>query len=164
MCSWSANMSYNSRNVKLPFLTTRCLCRGGRSASWSAIKSSNSTNVKLPFLPTRCLYQGVDLLVDLPNLNTLCVSCFASQRSFRFYERPVTSLPNKEDVSGHRWERVKGCEIVDMHIIAELKSLLPSSFSVNISKIWIVWIRIWPCYKWVLFDVWNESVAKSLQK
>ena len=37
--------------------------------------------------------RGVDLPVDLPsgrpNLNTLCNSCFASQRSFRFYERPM---------------------------------------------------------------------------
>ena len=113
--SWSANMSSNSRNVKLSFLTTRCLYWGCWSASWSANMSSNSRNVLSPFLTTRCLYQGLDLpvdlpiwvltvemsychswpldattrVVDLPNLNTLYVSCFASQRSFRFYERPV---------------------------------------------------------------------------
>ena len=39
---------------------------GGRSATSSANMSSNSTNVKLPFLTTRCHYQGVDLPVDLP--------------------------------------------------------------------------------------------------
>ena len=39
---------------------------GGRSASWSTNISCNSRNVKLPFLTTRCYYQGVDLPVDLP--------------------------------------------------------------------------------------------------
>ena len=38
---------------------------GGRCASWSANMSCNSRNVKLPFLPTRCLYWGLDLPVDL---------------------------------------------------------------------------------------------------
>ena len=93
--SWSANMSSNTRNLKLPFLATRCLywgvdlpvdlpiwpltvemsyCHswpldattGGRSATWSANMSSNTRNMKLPFLATRCLYWGVDLPVDLP--------------------------------------------------------------------------------------------------
>ena len=63
--SWSANMSSNSRNVKSPFLTTRCHYWVGRSASRSATSSanmsSNSTNVKLPYLTTRCHYLGVDL-------------------------------------------------------------------------------------------------------
>ena len=36
------------------------------SRSWSANMSSNSRNVKLPFLTTRCQYQGVDLPLDLP--------------------------------------------------------------------------------------------------
>ena len=93
--SRSANMSSNSRNVKLLFLTTRChywgvdlpldlpiwalivemwnchswpldaSTSGGRSANWSANMSS-SRNVKLPFLTTRCHYWGVDLPVDLP--------------------------------------------------------------------------------------------------
>ena len=53
----SANMSSNSRNVKSPFLTTRCQY-WGRSASRSANMSSNSSNVKLPFLTTRCQYGG----------------------------------------------------------------------------------------------------------
>ena len=58
----SANMSSNSRNVKLPFLTTRCPYWGERSASRSATSpatmSSNSRNVKLPFLTMRCHYCG----------------------------------------------------------------------------------------------------------
>ena len=37
-----------------------------RSATWSANMCSNSRNVKLPFLTTRCHYWGVDLSVDLP--------------------------------------------------------------------------------------------------
>ena len=39
---------------------------GGRSASWLANMSSNSKNLKSPFLTTRCLYWGVDLPVDQP--------------------------------------------------------------------------------------------------
>ena len=39
---------------------------GGRSASWSANMSSNSRNVILPFLTTRCHYWVVDLPGDLP--------------------------------------------------------------------------------------------------
>ena len=39
---------------------------GGRSATWSANMTSNSRNVKLPFLTTRCHYWGVDLPLDLP--------------------------------------------------------------------------------------------------
>ena len=38
----------------------------GRSATWSANMSSNSRNVKLLFLTTRCQYWGVDLPLDLP--------------------------------------------------------------------------------------------------
>ena len=82
---WSANKGSNGRNVKSPFLTTTCLYWEDRSAGWSANMSSNSRNVKLPYVSTRCLYQGVDLPDDLPNLNTLYISCFASQRSFCFY-------------------------------------------------------------------------------
>ena len=33
--------------------------------TWSANMSSNSGNVKLPFLTTRCHYQGVDLPINL---------------------------------------------------------------------------------------------------
>ena len=92
----SANMSSNSRNVKLPFLTTRChywgvdlpldlpiwavtvemwnchswpldvTTGGSRSATWSANMSSHSRNAKLLFLTTRCHYWGVDLPIDLP--------------------------------------------------------------------------------------------------
>ena len=58
LTSWSANMSSNSRNLKSPFLTTRCLYWRGRSAGWLANMSSNSRNLKSPFLTTRCLYQG----------------------------------------------------------------------------------------------------------
>ena len=32
--------------------------RGGKSTSWSVNMSSNSRNLKSPFLTTRCLYQG----------------------------------------------------------------------------------------------------------
>ena len=64
--SWSANMSCNRRNVKLPFLTTRCYYQAGRSASWSANMSSNSRNVKPPFLSNIWHYLWVDLPVDLP--------------------------------------------------------------------------------------------------
>ena len=47
-------------------LATRCLYWGHRSPSWSANMSSNSRNLKLPFLTIRCLYKGVDLPLDLP--------------------------------------------------------------------------------------------------
>ena len=40
--------------------------QGSTSASWSAYMSCNSSNVKLPFLTTRSQYQGVDLPVHLP--------------------------------------------------------------------------------------------------
>ena len=59
-------MSSNSRNLKSPFLTTRCLCQSGSSDNWSANMSSNSRNLKLPSLTTRCLYWGVDLPVEMP--------------------------------------------------------------------------------------------------
>ena len=39
---------------------------GVRSASWSAYVTCNNSNLKLPFLATRCLFQGVDLSVNLP--------------------------------------------------------------------------------------------------
>ena len=53
------NMSSNSRNLKSPFLTPRCLYQwSGWSASWSANISSNSRNLKLPSLTTRYLYWG----------------------------------------------------------------------------------------------------------
>ena len=61
--TWSANMSSNSKNVKVSLLAP---LQGGRSASWSANLSSNRRNMKLPFLATRCLYQGVDFPSDLP--------------------------------------------------------------------------------------------------
>ena len=64
--SWSANISSNSRNLKSPFLTTRCLFWRRRSAIWSANMSYNSRNLKSPFLTIRCLYLGGDLLVDWP--------------------------------------------------------------------------------------------------
>ena len=41
---------------------------GGRSANWSANICSNIRNLKSPFLTTRCLYWGVDLPVDWPIL------------------------------------------------------------------------------------------------
>ena len=46
---------------------------GGRSATWSANMSSNSRNVKLPFLTTRCHYWVVDLPVDLPLDLPICI-------------------------------------------------------------------------------------------
>ena len=64
--TWSAYISFNNRNQKLPFLATRCLYQGGRSATWSDYMRFNNRNQKLPFLATRCLYQGQDLPSDLP--------------------------------------------------------------------------------------------------
>ena len=60
---------------------------GGRSASWSANMSSNS----------KIWNCNSDPLADLPggrsaNFNTLYVSCFASQKSFHLYERPMKNL------------------------------------------------------------------------
>ena len=52
-------------NVKLPFRSIG-RSMGGRSATWSAYMSFHKRNLKLPFLATRCLYWGVDLPVDLP--------------------------------------------------------------------------------------------------
>ena len=66
--SWSANMSSNSWNLKSPFLTIRCLYWRGRSASWLANMSSNNRNVKSPFLTAKCLYWGVFLPVNWPIL------------------------------------------------------------------------------------------------
>ena len=39
--------------------------RGDKSVSWSANRSSNSRNLKLPFLTMRCLYWSLDLPVYL---------------------------------------------------------------------------------------------------
>ena len=39
---------------------------GCRSASWSAYVTCNNSNLKLPFMDTRCLYQWGDLSVNLP--------------------------------------------------------------------------------------------------
>ena len=82
--SWSAYVTCNNSNLKLPFLATRCLCQWrGRSVAvpiWAVTISKNNygypldanmtcnnSNVKLSFLATRCLYwRGVDLPVDLP--------------------------------------------------------------------------------------------------
>ena len=63
-----ANMSSNSGNLILPFLTTTFHYWGDTSARRSANMSSSSRNVKLPFLTTRCLYWGVDLPGGLPIL------------------------------------------------------------------------------------------------
>ena len=73
----SANMSSNSTHVKLSLLTTRRQYWGGRSATWFG-------QVLVQLLVTRYQYRGGG---DLQNLNTLHVSCFTSQRSFRLYER-----------------------------------------------------------------------------
>ena len=74
--TWSVNMTSNSRNVKLLFMTTRCYWGVGpasRSATWSANMTSNSRNVKLPFLTTRCHYWGVvDLPLDLQIWPLIC--------------------------------------------------------------------------------------------
>ena len=94
--SWLANISSNGRNLKSPFLTTRCLHQWGyllvvlsiwaltveisshhswspdafyqwdRSASWSANMSSDIRNLKSPFLTTGRIYWGVNLPVDQP--------------------------------------------------------------------------------------------------
>ena len=75
-------MSCDNRNLKLPFLATRCQL-GGTSARRS--------RVDLPNLATRCHYGGVhlpaDSRVDLPNLSSLAVLCFASQKVFSYYIR-----------------------------------------------------------------------------
>ena len=55
---WSAYMTCNNSNLKLPVLATRCLYQGGTSASWSAYMTCNNSNLKLPFLATRYLYLG----------------------------------------------------------------------------------------------------------
>ena len=62
----SVNMSSNSRNLKSPFLITRCLYQWDRSASWSANMSSDIRNLKSPFLTTGRIYWGVNLPVDQP--------------------------------------------------------------------------------------------------
>ena len=94
--SWSANISSNSRNLKLPSLTTRYLYWGvdlpvempiwaltveiSSHHSWPldtstggvdlpvdlANMSSNNRNVKSPFLTAKCLYWGVFLPVNQP--------------------------------------------------------------------------------------------------
>ena len=75
---WSSSMSSNSRNITLPFLTTRIHYWGVDLpvdlpiwavtvvSTWSANISSNSWNLILPLLTTRCYYWGVYLSVDLP--------------------------------------------------------------------------------------------------
>ena len=51
-------MRFNNRNMKLAFLTTRCIYWGIRSAPWSAYMSFDNRNLKMPFFATRCLYWG----------------------------------------------------------------------------------------------------------
>ena len=54
---WLPNTSHNiSHNAFV----------GDRSASWSPYMSCDNRNLKLPFLATRCQTQGVDLPLDLP--------------------------------------------------------------------------------------------------
>ena len=70
----------SNRPNLVPVLATRCLY-------WRGTFELRSTGPNLvPVLATRCLYWGYtsDLSAKRTseNLNTLCISCFASQRSF----------------------------------------------------------------------------------
>ena len=84
----SANMSSNSRNVKSPFLTTTCQYWGGgldlplHLPIWALTvemwnRHWNCHSDALADLPG----------VDLPILNTLYVSCFASQKVLSFIRK-----------------------------------------------------------------------------
>ena len=60
-------------------------CMTYLSNSWPANEQMQSWPDIVLLLTTRCLYRGVhlsDVLGTSENLNTLCVLCFASQRSF----------------------------------------------------------------------------------
>ena len=93
--SWSAIMSSNSRNLILPFLTTRCNYKGVDllvdlpiwaltvEASWSANMSSNSRNVISPFLTTRSHYRG---------LGYICLSMAFSIAFFRMWRWPYVVM------------------------------------------------------------------------
>ena len=67
----------------------------------------------LPFLSSRCLYQGVRLSSDVPgtfeNLNTLCISCFASLRSFlRKTNQPrITTTKKKQKTKTKNKKKTK---------------------------------------------------------
>ena len=61
--SWSAYMTCNNSNLKLPFLALDASTWGGGTSATAYVTCNNR---KLPALATRCLYWWGDQPVDLP--------------------------------------------------------------------------------------------------
>ena len=77
--SWPLDASTICHLGEISYHHTWALPLGSRSATWSANMTSNSRNVKLPFLTTRCHYWGVDLPLDLQIWHLIWHSSNASE-------------------------------------------------------------------------------------
>ena len=143
----SANMSSNSRNVKLPFLTSRWHYCGVRSATPSVNMISNSRNVKLPFLTTRWHYQGVYLPLHLPiwALTVEMWNCHSwpLDATTGGWGRSATSSANMTSNS----RNVKlpflttRCHYWGVDLPLDLPLHLP---------IWALTVEMWNCHSWPL--------------
>ena len=101
-------------NVKLIWCSSDTSTGGyiwlSNAFSIAFLKMSSWPDVVL-LLTTRCLYWGVhlsDILGTSENLNTLCISCFASQRSFLWKTNEIkisNSSSSSNDKIGHNISR-----------------------------------------------------------
>ena len=146
---------------------------GGRSVSWSAYMTCNNSNLKLPFLATRCLYWGVDLPVDLPiwPVTIAIWNCHswpldASTRGVHLSVNlpiwPETieiwnchSWPLDASTGGGRsasWSAYMTCNNSNLKLpflATRCLYLGWGDLSVNL-PIWPVTIAIWNCHSWPL--------------
>ena len=136
-------MSSNSRNVKLPFLTTRCHYWGVRSATSSANMSFKSRNVKSPFLTTRSHYWGVDLSFNLPiwTLTVEMSSCHSWPLDATTGARSATSSANMNSNSGNVKLPFLTTRSHYWGVGVDLSFNLP---------IWALRVEMWNCHSWPL--------------
>ena len=150
--SWSAYMTCNNSNLKLPFLATRCLCLWrGRSASWCAYMTCNNSNLKLPLLATRCQYEPllwncqcwVDLPVDLPIWPvTIAI--------WNCHSWPLDASTWSGGTSAS-WSAYVTCNNSNLKLpfLATRYRYWWGDVPVNL-PIWPVTIAIWNCHSWPL--------------
>ena len=87
---------YNSRNVKLPFFTTRCQYQGSRSATWSANMSINNRNVS-PYLHKKYKSQ----LNECPEC--LFPSLFINCSKYSPYLLKESKFSSRMNLSNQKW-------------------------------------------------------------
>ena len=142
--TWSAYMNFNNRNPKLPFLVTRCLYQGGRSATWSAYMSSNNKNMKLPFLATRCLYQGGYIC------HLICLYLSSNNRNQKLPFLTIRYLYQGVDLPLDLpiWTltiEIRNCHSWPYRCLYQGRLDLPLDL-----PIWNLTIEIWNCHSWPL--------------